>query len=495
MHHDVLDLSAGELAAAIGARQLSAREAAQAMLAQIEHYNPTLNAICTLNEKALAEAEAIDRRLVSGEPVRPLEGVPFVVKDNIFTKGLRTTFGSKLLEHDVPDEDSICVERLRAAGGVLVGKTNTPEFAHDVNTVNAVFGTTRNPWQVNCTAGGSSGGTGSALAARMAPVGLGTDLGGSIRIPSAFNGLAGIRPAPGRVAFYPTEFGWDTLVAHVQGPMARRVADVGLMLSVLAGPDDRDPMSLPEQGLDFAKAAGEVKVHALKGKRIALSIDLNGLVPVEPEVATLTRQAAQQFEALGCEVTEDCFDTSTLGEIIHGTRGFGMIGRYADRYDRYKDLMTPPLLKQIEAAMTLDVRAVTRSERLRTVYWQQVRRFLERYDYIITPAVGAPAFRLDRPLPTEVGGQSVERFYDIFLTAYTFSVTGLPVMALPCGFSAAGLPVGLQIVGPRLREDLVLEAAAAYAEACPQHFRHPEIDLTAAVPLGDAFSSPGFVVR
>ncbi len=259
MHDDLLEMSAGEWAAAIGARQLGAAEAVRAMLTQIETYNPTLNAMCTLNEHALADAEAIDQRLASGEPARPLEGVPFVVKDNIFTKGLRTTFGSKLLEHDVPDEDSLCVARLRAAGGVLLGKTNTPEFAHDVNTTNAVFGTTRNPWQVNCTAGGSSGGTGAALASRMAPIGLGTDLGGSIRIPCAFNGLTGMRPAPGRVAFYPAEFGWDTLVAHVQGPMARCVADVGLMLSILAGPDDRDPMSLPEQGLDFAKAAREVK--------------------------------------------------------------------------------------------------------------------------------------------------------------------------------------------------------------------------------------------
>lgn len=493
MHDDLLEMSAGEIAAAIAARQLSARDMMQAILAQIDTYNPTLNAICTLNPQALADAEAIDRRLAAGETARPLEGVPFVVKDNIFTKGLRTTFGSKLLEHHVPEEDSICVERLRAAGGVLVGKTNTPEFAHDVNTSNAVFGTTRNPWQVNCTAGGSSGGTGSALAARMAPVGLGTDLGGSIRIPSAFNGLAGIRPVPGRVAFYPTEFGWDTLVAHVQGPMARSVADVGLMLSILAGPDDRDPMSLPAQGLDFARAAREVNM--LTGKRVAFSIDLNGLVPVEPEVAALTRQAAQQFEEFGCEVREDFFDTSTLGEIIHGTRGFGMIGRYADRYDHHKDQMTPPLLNQIEAALSLDVRAVTRSERLRTEYWQQVRRFLEPYDYILTPAVGAPAFRLDRPLPTDVGGRKVERYYDIFLTAYAFSVTGLPAMAVPCGFTQAGLPVGLQIVGPRLREDLVLQAAAAYAAACPQHFRRPQIDLTMATPLGDAFASPGFVVR
>ncbi len=493
MHDDLLDQSAGDLATAVGARNLSAREIVQAVMAQIETYNPTLNAICTLNDTALANAEAIDQRLAAGEPVRPLEGVPCVIKDNIFTRGMRTTFGSRLLEHYVPEEDSICVERLKAAGAIVIGKTNTPEFAHDVNTTNAVFGTTRNPWNVNCTAGGSSGGTGSALAARMACIGLGTDLGGSIRIPSAFNGLVGIRPAPGRVAFYPTEFGWDTLVAHVQGPMARHVADVGLMLNVLSGPDDRDPMSLPNQGLDFVAAArGET---GLAGKRVAFSIDLNGLVPVEPEVAKLTRQAVQQFEALGCHVVEDFFDNADLGEIVHGTRGFGMVGRYADRYDDAKDHMTLPLLNQIEAALSLDVRAVTRAERLRTDYWHRVRRFLERYDYILTPAVGAPAFRLDEPLPTTVGGRPVQRFYDIFLTAYSFSVTGLPAMSVPCGFTSSGLPVGLQIVGPRLREDLVLEAAAVYARACPQHFRRPDIDLTTVKPMGDAFASPGFVVR
>ena len=489
----IIHASAGDLAAAIGKRELSAHEVAQAILAQIATYNPVLNAICTLNPQFLEQAKAIDERLSSGQPARALEGVPVVVKDNIFTKGLRTTFGSKLLEHDVPEEDSICVERLKAAGAVIVGKTNTPEFAHDVNTTNAVFGTTRNPWHVNYTAGGSSGGTGSAIAAGMAPAGLGTDLGGSIRIPSSFNGLAGIRPAPGRVAFYPTEFGWDTLVAHVQGPLAQSVADVGLLLNVLAGPDDRDPMSLPEQGFDYVSAASGTT--SLTGKRIAFSLDLNGLVPLDPEVADLTLQAAKQFEALGCEVTEAFFDTSKLTDMVHGTRGFGMIGRYAARYDQYKHLMTPPLLNQIEAALTLSVRDVTEAEALRTAYWHEVRQFLQPYDYVITPAAGAPPFRLDEPLPTEVGGKPVDRFYDIFLPAYTFSVTGLPAMSVPCGFTQAGLPVGLQIVGPRLREDLVLQAAAAYAAACPQHFRHPTIDVSVAIPLSEGFSSPGFVVR
>ena len=389
--------------------------------------------------------------------------------------------------------DSICVERLRAAGAVVLGKANTPEFAHDVNTTNAIFGTTRNPWDLNCTAGGSSGGTGCAVAAGMAPAGLGTDLGGSIRIPCSFNGLAGIRAAPGRVAFYPTDYGWDTLVAHVQGPMARTVEDVGLVLGALAGPDERDPMSLPDQGLDFAAAARQPV--GLAGKRVALSIDLGGLVPVDPEVEALVRGAVTALEDLGCEITETFVDTGSLAEIIFGTRGYGMLARYTEHYEQSRNLMTTPLLNQIEAAKEVDVQAITRAERLRTDYWHQVRGLLSAHDFIVTPAVGAPAFRLDEPLPDTVGGRKVERYYDTFLTAYAISVTGLPAMSVPCGFTSAGLPVGMQIVGPRLREDLVLGFAAAFAAAHPEHCRTPEIDLAAAKPLEGTFASPGLVVR
>ena len=495
MDQDITSHSAARLAREVAERKVSAREVVEATLHRVESVNPTLNAICTLNDAALDDAEAIDRRLAGGGAARPLEGVPIVVKDNIFTRGLRTTFGSRILEHDVPEEDSICVERLRAAGAIVLGKTNTPEFAHDVNTTNPLFGTTRNPWNVNHTAGGSSGGTGSAVAGRLAPAGLGTDLGGSIRIPSSFNGLAGIRPVPGRVAFYPTEYGWDTLVAHVQGPMARTVEDVGLLLEVLSGPDDRDPMSLPAQGLEFASAAREGDPTGLAGTRIALGIDLDGLVPVEPEVAALVHAAARDLEALGCRVSETFFDTSDLAAIIFGTRGFGMIARYAERYERHREVMTRPLLNQIEAAREVDVRAVARAERLRTDYWHRVRALLERHDFIITPACGAAAFRLDRPLPGEVGGRKVERYYDIFLTAYAFSVTGLPAMSIPCGFTSGGLPVGLQVVGPRLREDLLLRFAASFAAARPEHYRLAEPDLTAARPVSEAFASPGLVVR
>jgi amidase len=493
MSDDFTQASAAQLARSIGAGTHKARDVTEAMLARIALLNPTLNAVCTLNPAALAEADAIDARLASGGAPRALEGVPFLVKDNIVTRGIRTTFGSKLLEHHVPDEDAISVERMRAAGGVLLGKTNTPEFAHDVNTSNLIFGTTRNPWDVNRTAGGSSGGTGSAIAAAFAPIGLGTDLGGSIRIPASFNGLFGIRPVPGRVPFYPSEFAWDTLVQHVQGPLTRNVEDLGLALAVLAGSDDRDPTSLPDQDLDFVGAARDgLDLH---GKRIAFSINLGGVVPVTPDVEAAVRAAADGFAALGCVVEEEFFDTSDLLAIIRGTRSFGMIARYIDRYEAHGAQMTVPLLNQIKGAMEVDVREVTNAERLRTDYWHRARRFLLRYDYIITPTIGDTAFRLDAPLPDHVGEMAVERYYDIMLTAYAFSVTGLPAMSVPCGFDRLGLPIGLQIVGPRLREDLVLGAASTFSRAHPQHVQSAAVDVDALRPIADAFASPGLMLR
>jgi amidase len=494
MSEEIVRKSAAELAADVAGKRLSATDVMRAFLERIEHLNPAVNAVCTLSPRALDDAAECDRRLRAGERPRPLEGVPFVVKDILQTAGLRTTFGSMIYEHHVPDEDAVSVARLRAAGAILVGKTNTPEFAHDVNTTNKIFGTTRNPWNLRTTAGGSSGGTGAAVAADLAPIGLGTDLGGSIRIPSAFCGTVGLRPVPGRVPVYPSEFGWDTLVEHVHGPMTRTVEDCGLMLAALAGPDDRDPSSLPAEPRDYVKAARYA--GRLDGRRVAYTRDLNGLVPVDPEVARLTAEAARAFEQLGAAVEEACFDMADVREIIAGTRGFGMVGRYADRLDAHRDRMTAQLINQVTDALALDVRTITRAERLRTAYWHRVRAFLERYDYILTPTVSVPAFRLDRPLPTEVGGVPVERFYDVFLTTYAFSITGLPAMSVPCGLTSRGLPVGLQIVGRRLREDLVLEAAAAYALVCPQHFQPPAFaEMDAAKDAPPTVVTTGFNVR
>ena len=488
MADDIIDLGAAAIAAGVAAGRFSAVEVTAAFLARIAAVDGRVNAIPTLNPEARAEAAAVDRRRAAGEPARPLEGVPYVVKDILPTKGLRTTFGSRLMADNVPDADIVAVERLRAAGAVTMAKANTPEFAHNVNTTNPLFGTTRNPWDLRRSAGGSSGGTGAAVAARLVPIGIGTDLGGSIRVPSALNGICGIRPTPGRVPYWPNDFAWDILVPHVQGPMCADVADCGLMLQVMAGPDDRDPTSLPATGIDFAAAAATPA--DLRGVRIAYSPDLRGVLPVDPEVARIVREAVDTLAGLGAIVEEAFFDPSGLAEIVAGTRAFAMIGRYADRFDAHSELMTPPLFNQVSASLKFDARRVLAAERGRTDYWHRVRTFLETYDFIVTPAAGLAAARPDQPLPTHVGERELKGFGEVFISAYAFSITGLPSMSVPAGFTAEGLPVGMQVVGRRQREDRVLGLAAAYHAARPQAFRRPEVDLATPLPEQE-FDSPG----
>jgi amidase len=489
---ELTSLTAVEIVRLVSSREVSARKVVEAFLERIANFNPTVNAICTLDPAALEAADSIDRRLASGEAARALEGVPVVVKDNIETKGLRTTWGSRLMEHHVPSEDAVCIERLRSAGAILLGKTNTPEFAHDVNTSNFLFGTTRNPWNLMVTSGGSSGGSAAAVAAGFAPLAVGTDLGGSIRTPASFNNIVGIRPVPGRVPVYPAAFGWDTLVPHVVGPLAANLVDAALMLSVMAGPDDRDPSSLPRQNFDLVKAAaGETSIA---GRSIAYCCDFGGSVPIDPEVGSLVEAAAQVFEGLGCQVEAVDFDVSDLREIIAGTRGFGMIARFGELYREARDLMTLPLKRQIEAALTLDVATIAKAEKMRTSYWHRVRSLMQRFDYIIAPSCGAAPFRLDQPLPAEVGGKPVDNFYDVFLPAYAFTITGLPIAAVPCGFTQSGLPVGIQIIARRQREDLALEAASAYAGARPELFRRPDIDPSQAHPIPAILDTPGMVL-
>ena len=485
-------LAATHIAQHVAAGQLSACEVTKAFLTRIDRFNPAVNAICTPDPSALAAASAVDLRRAAGHPARPLEGVPFLVKDNLETRGLRTTYGSRLMESYVPSQDAICVERLRAAGAILLGKTNCSEFAADINTSNLLFGTTRNPWNLMVTPGGSSGGSAAAVAARFAPLAVGTDLGGSIRIPASFNGIVGVRPAPGRVPVYPTEFGWDTLVNHVVGPLAANTQDAALMLAVMSGPDERDPSTLPLQDVDYVRAAsGQVSVS---GRRIAFCPDLGGVVPVEPEVKSLAQQAALTLQGLGCHVEEACFDSSGLREIIAGTRGFGMVARFGDHSDGDKQLMTRPLSRQIEAAMDVDLHTVARAEKLRTHYWRRLAEFMRSFDYIILPSCGAPPFRLDEPLPEYVNGIRISNFYDVFLMTYGISIVGLPVAAVPYGFTASGLPVGIQIIAHRHREDHALEAAAAYQAAHPEHFRRPEINPAQAKAINEIHDAPGMFI-
>ena len=467
--------SAAEIAARVGRRAVSARDVMRHAMERLEAVNPVINAVCTVNPNAAAEADAIDRRLASGAAPRPLEGVPFLVKDNIETAGVLTTYGSLTRADYVPKADSISVARLKAAGAVLLGKANTPEFAHDVTTTNKLFGMTRNPWNPEYTSGGSSGGSGAAVAAGIAPIALGTDLGGSIRVPAAFNGIVGMRPSAGRVPAYPAPLAWENFVYHVQGPLTRNVGDLCLAMAELCGSDDRDPTSLPPPAEDYRAMAATSR---LDGARILYVGDFRGEVPTEPEVAELALRAVRRFTELGARVDEGDFDIGDLRSIIAGTRAFGMVARYSDLLAQHRERMQAQLINQVEASLAYTVADIAKAELGRTAYYHRVRELMAEYDFIVAPTAGITAYRLDRDLPTHIGGKKVERFYDSILGLYAFSVTGLPVVAVPAGFTAEGLPIGLQIMARRMRDDRALAAAAAYEALCAEYFRMPEVDAT-----------------
>ena len=460
---DLCFTPATELLRLFRSRKTSPLEVMQAVLTRIDAVNPRLNAYVTLvREEALRTARAATAALKKGATLRPLHGVPVSIKDLTPTKGIRTTWGSKIYEHHVPDEDALIVERLKAAGAIVVGKTNTPEFGAGGNTFNAVFGATRNPWNPALTCGGSSGGAAVALATGMGTIAQGSDLGGSLRMPAAFCGVVGFRTTPGLVPVYPKDLGWDTF--SVYGPMARTVADTALMLSVVAGPDDRAPISYAVDPRKFLKA---VKAPSVKGWRVAWTPDLNGLIPVEAEVVRVAERATTIFRALGAKVEAACPEFGEVHEIILATRGVSMVAMHADKLPRWRDQMQKGLVWNIEQGLSLTPQAIARGETLRTALWHRVREFMENHDLLILPTVAVPPFPVEQPYPTEINGKPLENYIQWAYLTYGITLTGLPAISVPCGFTQGGLPVGLQIVGRRRQEAAVLRAAAAFEAAAP----------------------------
>jgi len=443
----------------------------QAVLARIDAVNPRVNAVVTLaRESALRQARLQTAALRRGATRPPLFGVPVGIKDVTPTRGLRTTYGSKLFEHHVPAEDALVVERLRAAGAIVVGKTNTPEFAFGPNTVNALFGATRNPWALALTAGGSSGGSAAALATGMCTLAEGTDLGGSLRGPASFCGVVGFRTTPGLIPRYPSVLAWDTY--SVEGPMARTVADAALLLSVMAGADERAPLSYAVDPRDFVAA---VRAPSVKGWRLAWTADLGGLVLVESEVRAVFEQAVGVFRTLGARVEGACPDMSDVPEIVRLTRGPLMVARHADKLAEHRAVLQEGLVENTEQGLALSARDVAQGELLRTRLWHRVREFLAARDLFITPTAAVPPFPIEQPYAQEIDGRPVGKALQRSYLTYAFSVLGLPAISIPCGFTRRGLPVGLQIVGHRQGEATVLRAAAAFEAARPWRTRVPPV--------------------
>jgi aspartyl-tRNA(Asn)/glutamyl-tRNA(Gln) amidotransferase subunit A len=458
--------SALEIRDLIRSKRVSPVELTEAVLARIEALNPRLNAFCLVaHDVARRAAREAEIAVVKGEPAGPLLGVPVSIKDVIFTRGIRTTGGSRLFAEAVPEEDAVAVARLRAAGAVLLGKTNTSEFGHKATTENPLFGVTRNPWNPDLTPGGSTGGGAAAVAAGLGPVALGTDGGGSLRIPAAFCDVFGFKPSFGRVPQYPGFPGWDGV--GCTGPITRTVRDAALVLDVIAGGDDRDRHSLPAEPGSYLAACDQ----DVRGLHVAWTPDL-GYATVDPRVRSACEAAAAVFEELGChvEVVNPGWENP---EVDFGTMiAAHFWAAWSDELPAAEGQMDPTLVKFIRRGEAVSAREYLRARERVEGYWREVQGFLARFDLLLTPTVAVPPFPAGQAPPREVAGRRVSVLGWMPFT-YPFNLTGQPAASVPAGRTEDGAPVGLQIVGRRHADRMVLAAAAAYEAASPWAGRRP----------------------
>jgi amidase len=454
---------ARKLAAMLRSRKISATETTKAFIAQIERVNANVNAIVTfLPEQALAAARAIDRK----KQKTLLGGLPIAYKDNVQTKGIRTTFGSRIFEKNIPDEDHLIVQRLSAAGAITLGKTNLPEFAAGSQTFNSVFGATKNPYDATRTCGGSSGGAAVAVACGMLPFADGGDLAASLRNPGNYCNVVGFRPTPGRVPAWPAPNAWNTL--GVLGPMARTVEDTAFLLAAMAGPDLRSPVSIAESGSVFLKP---LKRNFRKA-RIAWSRDLGGL-PVDPRVSEVLEAQRKVFSSLGCEIEEAEPDFSGATESFETLRALGFLQSYGEFYRTRRSDLKDTVQWNVEQGMRLTPERIAHATALRSALYHRMRAFLEKYDFLVCPVNQLPPFPVNEPYPVEINKTKMTNYLDWMKSCYFITITSHPAISVPAGFTPEGLPVGIQIVG-RYRDDFgVLQLAHAFEQANPCFTRRP----------------------
>ena len=463
MSHLTVESTAREMVAAIRAREISARELLELHLTRIAERNPELNAVVSLDEeRARAGAARADEQTARGEALGPLHGLPFAFKDTHDVAGWRTTYGSPLFADHVPDADDLIVQRIREAGVVTIGKTNVPEFAAGSHTFNTVFGTTRNPVDPTRSAGGSSGGAACALRAGMVPLADGSDMGGSLRNPASFCGVVGLRPSLGRVPSWPTDNLWET--TSTSGPLARNVDDLALLLSVIAGPDDRVPTALADAGADFA-IPPEVGVDGLS---VALSPDLGGLFDVDTEVRRVVEEAGASLAAAGAHVDEAHPDLSEADDTFRTLRAWLFWTGLGDLLEAHRDSFKQSLADNIRAGRGLTGADVARGYAQRTLLAERMRQFFQRYDVLVLPTSQVPPFPADQEFPHDINGVPMATYLDWMRSAYVITVTGCPAISVPAGRTPDGLPVGVQIVAPFGQDARLLGVARAF-EQLRQH--------------------------
>jgi amidase len=463
------------LAELIRRRDVSAAEVMATYLDHIERVNPAVNAIISLRprDELLAEARKADKALARGGAVGPLHGVPQAIKDLALTKGLRTTFGSHLFADFVPDQDAIIVERMRAAGALIIGKTNVPEYGYGSNSYNPIFGLTRNAYDQSRVGGGSSGGAAVALALRMLSVADGGDMGGSLRNPAAFNNIFGFRPSQGLIPAETLEPFYGQMA--VEGPMGRSIDDVAMLLSVQAGSDPRAPLSYDDPKLTQWRGLRQT----LAGVRFGWLGDLGGHLPFEPGVLQLCEEASRLLEAAGGQVEPAtiAFDPERLWQAWVALRSHSISGRHRNDYGNpeTRRLLNPQTIWEIENGQSQSGLAVYEAGLARGAWHKALLQAFERFDFLLLPSAQVFPFAAETRWPTEIAGRRMDSYHRWMEVVIGPTFAGAPAVSVPAGFSEAGLPMGLQIIAAPRRDADLLAVASLYEKLCPWLGRLPAL--------------------
>tara|TARA_R110002049_G_scaffold12553_5_gene56017 strand:- start:5021 stop:6445 length:1425 start_codon:yes stop_codon:yes gene_type:complete len=456
MMTDLINMTATAVVGLLKSGEVSPSELLDASEKRIAETNEAVNAIPTLCfGRARAHAARLEREKPADRPEMHLHGLPIAVKDLTPVKGVRFTSGSPIFADRIADYSDVMVERLEERGGIVVGKSNTPEFGAGGQTFNEVFGTTTNPWNTNLTPGGSSGGAASALAAGQVWLAQGSDLGGSLRTPASFTGIVGLRPSPKRIAHGPLGLPFSTY--PVEGPMARNVPDTALFLDMMSGAHILDPSSLPAPETSYVDCLKDIP----KFGRIAYSPDL-GHCPVDPEVAEICAKAAEDFARYCAGVDETCPDLHDAEEIFQTLRAQHFIASHAPLLAQHRDKLKPEMIWNIEKGAKLNADDIGAALRAQGALYQRIVAFFSDYDFLLAPTAIVPPFSHSMRYVEEVSGVKFDNYMSWLALPSMLTVTNCPVISIPCGFTKSGLPVGLQIMGPNAREDRVLQAAYAF---------------------------------
>lgn len=467
---NISKLTATELTTAIRLQQVTSVQAVAACFDQIDRHNPQLNAFITLcREQAETEAIAADQAVQRGNPLGMLHGIPITIKDLTATAGLRTTYGSPLYQTHIPNVDDLCVSRLKAAGAIIIGKTSVPPFGFGTGTDNPLVGKTRNPYDPDCTCGDSSGGAAVAVATGMCYLSQGNDLGGSVRTPASFCGIVGLRPAIGRIPRVPKPLLWESLISD--GCMTRSVEDAALMLAAMAGYDDRDPMAIAHPHWLIPDLSQDC-LEELTQIRVGFSPDL-GIAAVDAEVEQVFREAIAAMEAAGLSIRSahpDCTGAQSSFETLRAALINQLYGHYVEKHP---EALSPTMRWEIEQGLGISAAEYLAAEAQRSQLYRRFLAFFEDYDILAIPTASVPPFPIDQGDVLTINGQPLRNVIDYLTLTYTVSLTGLPALSIPCGWTKSGHPIGMQLVGKPQGEAVLLRFAYGLQETL--NFRHHDI--------------------